>query len=583
MRTDQGSGFISKEIRKFCHEHNIKVIFSAVGDHRAPGLDERLIRTILERLLVMAQERPKPSLESALLKIINCLRTVTQQSLKCSPFEALFRRSPNTIWHNLVKSPSSDNLDWNKTLLCIDKGRKFMSREKRHYWDAPDDIEDGDLDENLSSSDDIANAVRYVPISAGFPVKVLSRAEKRDALGIKNSVLNNPPCKTTIYRKVQDRSKSEPFYKELKEEIVRESDHTITHQNGKIIRKSDLAIKRQPALKKTSLRKKNQLVKFYATKGLRKTLRPQRNVGFKSSRATQKKRNLQAKFEELDIARRNAAMNSSRETLLREEEEQRKRLRFPIGLESDHESSPLGKPDHLRICENEYRATNNSTEISSDDNASDLISQKELKTKTVIDQEKSLEYPSPDQADLKAEITDQTEPKVERTEFPLIDIDAENNNTTFHPNPPLIFLDSHEETDKGNKELPISLESPSTEQTEKIADPITIAETEKQQSEVTSTKVTAKLSGTAKRKASSSVKSSPSKKLPVTYERHNTRPMRCGQPPTMLGERVFTSVVDISDENLDVPTLHRFHTLHTTRRLRQPLSKWRVIKLTWWT
>ena len=435
-----------------------------------------------------------------------------------------------------------------------------MSRELRHDWDAPDDIEDGDLDENLSSSDDIANAVKYVPTSAGFPVKVLSRAEKRDALGIKNSVLNNPPCKTTIYRKVQDRSKSEPFYKELKEEIVKESDHTITLKNGKIIRKSDLAIKRQPVLKKPSLRKKNQLVKFYATKGLRKTTRPQRNVGFKSSRATQKKRNLQAKFEELDIARRNAAMNSSRETLLREEEEQRKRLRFPIGLESVHESSPLGKPDHLRVCENEYRATNNSTEIFSDDNASDLISLKELKAKTVIDEEKSLEYPSPDQADLKAEIKDQTEPKVERTEFPLIDLDAEDKNTTSHPNPSLIFLNSHEETDKGNKKLPISLENPSTEQTEKISDPITIAETEKQQSEVTSTKITAKLSGTAKRKASSPVKSPPSKKLPVIYKRHNTRPMRVRQPPTMLGERVFTSVVDISDENLDVPTLHRFHT-----------------------
>ena len=86
-------------------------------------------------------------------------------------------------------------------------------------------------------------------------------------------------------------------------------------------------------------------------------------------------------------------MNSSRETILREEKEQRKRLRFPIGLESDHESSPMGKPDHLRICENEHRATNNSTENSSDDNASDLISLKDLKTKTVTDPEKSPEYP----------------------------------------------------------------------------------------------------------------------------------------------------------------------------------------------
>ena len=254
IRTDQGSGFISKEVREFCLEHNIKVIFSPVGDHRATGLVERLIRTIKERLLVMAQEHPKPSLESALLKIIKFLITVTQQSLNSSPFEAHFGRSPNTIWHNLVKSPSSNNFDWNKTLLCIDKGQKLMSRERRHDWDAPDDIEDGDLDEISSSSDDISNAVRYVPTRAGSPVKVLSRAEKRDALGVKNSVLNNPPGKTTIYRNFQDRLKSEPFYRELKEEIVRESDHKIFLKNGKVIRKSDLAIKRQPAPKKPSPR-----------------------------------------------------------------------------------------------------------------------------------------------------------------------------------------------------------------------------------------------------------------------------------------------------------------------------------------
>ena len=170
-----------------------------MGDHRATGLVERLIRTIKERLLVMAQEHPKPSIETALLKVIKCLRTLTQQSLNCSPFEAHFGRTTNIIWHNLVKSPSSNNLDWNKTLLCIDKGRKRMSRERRHDWDTPDDIEDGDLDDNSSSSDDISNAVRYFPTSAGSPLKVLSRAEKRDALGVKNSVLNNPPGKTTIY------------------------------------------------------------------------------------------------------------------------------------------------------------------------------------------------------------------------------------------------------------------------------------------------------------------------------------------------------------------------------------------------
>ena len=382
------------------------MIFSPVGDHRATGLVERLIRTIKERLLVMTQERPNSSLESALLKIIKCLRTVTQQSLNCSPFEAHFGRSPKTIWHNLVKSPSSNNLDWNKTLLCIDKGKKLMSRERRHDWDAPDHIEDGDVDENSSSSEDISNAVRYVPTSAGSPVKGLSRAEKRDALGIKDSVLNNPPGKTTIYRKVQDRSKSEPFYRVLKDEIVRESDHKVTLKNGKVIRKSDLAIKKQPTQKKPNPRKRDQLVKFYATKGLRKTAKPQRNVGFKSSRTTQKKRNLQSKFEKFDIARRNAAMNSSRETLLREEEEQRKRLRIPIGPESDQESSPSGKPDHRNICDNEPGTTNDSYEDISDDNASDLFSLKDLEDKASLETTKLEEHPIFDRTDRKPELPD---------------------------------------------------------------------------------------------------------------------------------------------------------------------------------
>ena len=373
-------------------------------------------------------------------------------------------------------------------------------------------------------------------------------------------MLNNPPGKTTIYRKVQDRLKSEPFYRELKEEIVRESDHTVILKNGKIIRKSDLAIKRRPAQKKPSPRKRDQLVKFYATKGLRKTAKPQRNLSFKRSRATQKKRKLPSKFEEINIARRNAAMNCSRETFLREEEEQRKRLRFPIGLESDHESSPSGKPDHRRICENELGATNYPTEDVSDDKSSDLISLKELKIKTLYDPEKPLEHPSLDRADPKAEITNQTEQKVEMTEIPLIDLDSGDNSTDPHITPQLIFLDSHEEAEKINQEVPISPENPRMEPTENSAEPVIMAKTEKQRLDSAPTKTKAKLSGTAQRKASSPVKSKPSKKLLDIYARHNAIPMRARHPPTMLGERVFTSVVGISEENLDEPTPNRVHT-----------------------
>ena len=251
-------------------------------------------------------------------------------------------------------------------------------------------------------------------------------------------------------------------------------------------------------------------------------------------------------------------MNSSRETLLREEEEQRKRLRFPIGLESDHESSPSGKPDHHRIREKELQATNYPTEDESDDNASDLISLKELKTKTL--NEKTLEHSSLDRIDPKAEITNQTEQRVEMAEIPLIDLDSGDNSADPHITPQLIFLDSLDEVEKINQEVPISPENPRTELTEKSAEPATTTELEKQLQDFAPIITKPKLSGTAKRKASSLVKSPHSKKLPDIYARHNTRPMRARKPPTMLGERVFTSVIDISDENPDEPSPNQTHT-----------------------
>ena len=380
---------------------------------------------------------------------------------------------------------------------------------------------------------------------------MLSRAEKRDALGIKDSILNNLPGKTIIYRKVQDITKSEPFYRVLKDEIVRESDHTVTLKNGKIIRKSDLAIKRHCTQKKPSPRKRDQLVRFYATKGLRKTSKPPRNVGFKSLKSTQKKRNLQWKFEELDIARRNAAVNSSRETLLREEEEQRKRLRTPIVLESDQESSPSGKLDLRKSCVNEPGLMTKPHEEISDDNASDLISLKDLKDKTLLEATKSDENPSSDRTDRKPEIPDHVEQKVESYKTPLIDLDSGDNERDLHVTPQLVLLDTMEETNQPNQEKPRFPENPGRESTEISVEPSTMAEAESKQPYSDLATKKPKLSGTAKRKASSPTKSPPSKKLSEIFTRQNTRPMRTRQPPKMLGERVFTSVVDLTNEDQD--------------------------------
>ena len=253
-------------------------------------------------------------------------------------------------------------------------------------------------------------------------------------------------------------------------------------------------------------------------------------------------------------------MNSSREALLRKEEEQRKRLRFPIGPESDQELSPSGKPDHRKICEIELGATNYPNEDISDDNASDLISLKEIKTKTSLESAKPKEHSIFDQTDPKAELPDQAEQKVEMDKIPLIDLDSGDNDRDPQVTPQLVFLDTNEEAEKVNQETPFPPENPGGEPTEKSVEPVAMAEAENQQLDPDLINKKPKLSGTAKRKASSPVKSPPSKKLPEIYTRQNTRPMRTRQPPKMLGERVFTSVVDLTDENSDEPTFSSANT-----------------------
>ena len=52
-----------------------------------------------------------------------------------------------------------------------------MSRDRYHDWDAQNHIEVGYVDDDSSSSEDVANATKYVPTSLRFPVKTVSRAQ----------------------------------------------------------------------------------------------------------------------------------------------------------------------------------------------------------------------------------------------------------------------------------------------------------------------------------------------------------------------------------------------------------------------
>ena len=92
--------------------------------------------------------------------------------------------------------------------------------------------------------------------------------------------------------------KGRSVFKELKDEIVRESHHTITLKKIiKIIFKSGLALRKAIVQKEVSPRKQKKLVSD-ATNAPRRVIEPARMVALRVSKATQNKRNLQAKFEQ---------------------------------------------------------------------------------------------------------------------------------------------------------------------------------------------------------------------------------------------------------------------------------------------
>ena len=93
----------------------------------------------------------------------------------------------------------------------------------------------------------------------------------------------------------------------------------------------------------------------------------------------------------------------------------------------------------------------------------------------------------------------------------MIVIDSGDNSKVPHSTPQLIHLDSHEEVDGSNQEIPNYQKKPEVKLTQMNAEPDTTVEIDSQAKETTPSKILTKLTGTTKRKASSPMKSPPLK------------------------------------------------------------------------
>ena len=125
IRVDQGTNFMSKEVKTFCHEQGIEVLISPANDHRATGCVERTIGSIKNSVLTYAREDKPEPLDRMVERALGALRFVKNASLNITPFEAHHGREANTVLRNLTKKPTLRNLNWENVIRskyeCLDE------------------------------------------------------------------------------------------------------------------------------------------------------------------------------------------------------------------------------------------------------------------------------------------------------------------------------------------------------------------------------------------------------------------------------------------------------------------------------
>ena len=174
------------------------------------------------KLLAISKEHHKCTLQNALSKFIWNLRSTYQSKIKCLPFEIHYNRKPNTIWKQLASGKPSFGI--------LDKRKSILSNERANEWNADDRLEDGYKDNLIAKKN-------QTPSEKGYDTDYASSSKIMPIrLPIKS------PFKDKIFRKTNGNINRDCFYKELNKRTKNSSTSTVEISDGKIIRKSDIAI-----------------------------------------------------------------------------------------------------------------------------------------------------------------------------------------------------------------------------------------------------------------------------------------------------------------------------------------------------
>ena len=119
----------------------------------------------------------------------------------------------------------------------LDKGKAIMSKDRATNWELHDGAEDGYLDEEKDSTSDPED---NLPLSRTVTINTTPEDinQNSEPLAKRKTVMGG-----NLYGKVSNRKNRDPYFNLVNKDIIDSSEHTITLDNGHVLRKSDLAIK----------------------------------------------------------------------------------------------------------------------------------------------------------------------------------------------------------------------------------------------------------------------------------------------------------------------------------------------------
>ena len=119
----------------------------------------------------------------------------------------------------------------------LDKRKTIMSKDRATNWELHDGADDGYLDEEKDSTSD---PEENMPLSRTFNLHTTPDVTIRSSepLAKRKAVMGG-----NLYNKVSNRKNRDPYFNLVKNDIIDSSEHTVTLDNGHVLRKSDLAIK----------------------------------------------------------------------------------------------------------------------------------------------------------------------------------------------------------------------------------------------------------------------------------------------------------------------------------------------------